>query len=1291
MSLVNKLVRPTTEFLDHLARRIPEALAKGHHRVAQHVHDAADRFDKVEDDLAGRAGQHHGHDQPGHEPHTGPVDGRPGSPAAADGGPGRGGLGPDDPAKAGRPGHEKKCDRDPIDVATGELLLPQVDVQLAGGLPLVVERTHISSYRHGLWFGPTWASTLDQRLQLDAHGVVFASADGMLLVYPVPQANGEVLPVNGPRRPLSWSGEPNTPMRITDPNTGETLVFDDARPAPGVAGGVILRITAVEDRNGRRIDISYTDDAPALITHHGGYRIAIDRHPDLPRVIAFRLLDTNGPGTETTLRRFGYDDAGNLIEVYNSSGLPLRFTYDSRSRITGWTDRSGNHYAYVYDDAGRVVEVSGTNGFLSGTLAYDDATYTTSVTDSLGHTTTYQRNEAYLVIRRTDPLGHTILIGYDELGRVVSLTDEIGRTTRFGLDEHGDPVRINEPDGNVIELGYNELRLLASFKRNGTVFAEFTYDLRGNLLRTTDAAGAETVRQYDEPGRLVSVTDPLGHTRRIETNPAGLITAVTDALGHTARATYDAFGHLAATIDPLGATTRFVRRTEGEITERVHPDGTSETWSYDPDGNLIEQRDQIGAVTRFEIGAFGLLTRRVLPDGEDQRFVYDTEQNLLSVTMNNATWQYRYDAAGRLVGETDFNGRSLTYRLDDAGQLLETDSGGRSTGYAYNLQGELVERRNHDGSATTLGYDDEQGFLTRVASRASVLEYTYDRIGRVLSETVDGRTTSYTYDLLGRRVSRTTPTGLVSTWTYDANNQSVGLSGPLGELAFEYDAGGRETSRRVGADVTLTQSWDACNRLTGQTVRARGEGVQKRTYGYRADGMPNLVTDRLRGRREFELTASGRITRVTAETWSESYAYDPLGNITRARDTRAPDSTTAGDRAYAGSLLRTAGRTAYEYDDQGRLVRRLVRTLSGQRREWRYTWDAEDQLVRADTPDHGSWAYAYDPFGRRTAKWRLGEQDGLDVQETEKVVFAWEGTQLLEQHETSPDGSRRTVTWDWEPGTWRPVSQAERSWDQNRPDVEERFCAIVTDLVDAPSELVTDDGRVVWSADTDLWGRRRRTGADDERSCPLGRPGQYHDDESGLEYNYFRYYDPATGRYLSSDPLGLDAGPNPHAYVPNPLVWIDPLGLARKRQPVGWGGWYGKLQPANWDVPHPLAANNYEINHIPAKDTYLKLGLATDLKEPTGPAIRMDYDDHRKLISTGSGAASDAWRRKQEALIRQGKFDVAMKMDIGVIRKRHGTKYDAAIKEMVDSLPHNKKFQQYLTDNGWEIRYCLLQ
>jgi RHS repeat-associated protein len=106
--------------------------------------------------------------------------------------------------------------------------------------------------------------------------------------------------------------------------------------------------------------------------------------------------------------------------------------------------------------------------------------------------------------------------------------------------------------------------------------------------------------------------------------------------------------------------------------------------------------------------------------------------------------------------------------------------------------------------------------------------------------------------------------------------------------------------------------------------------------------------------------------------------------------------------------------------------------------------------------------------------------------------------------------------------------------------VEEAFHAIVTDLVGGPSRLLAPDGSTVWSRSALLWGEPGRAGD----LMPLRFPGQFADAETGLLYNVFRYYDAVNARYISSDPLGQEPGPNTYAYVTNPTTLTDPLGLS---------------------------------------------------------------------------------------------------------------------------------------------------
>lgn len=135
-------------------------------------------------------------------------------------------------------------------------------------------------------------------------------------------------------------------------------------------------------------------------------------------------------------------------------------------------------------------------------------------------------------------------------------------------------------------------------------------------------------------------------------------------------------------------------------------------------------------------------------------------------------------------------------------------------------------------------------------------------------------------------------------------------------------------------------------------------------------------------------------------------------------------------------------------------------------------------------------------------------------------------------------GDRRTtVAYEYTPGSYRPVVQDRREWlrDALQHEVDRRFRLIVSDLAGSPTELLSPEGEVTWQSRYTLWGGV--AGPDSAATeCLIRFSGQYFDAESGLHYNYFRYYDPVAARYLSPDPLGLAAGPEDYAYVVNPTT-----------------------------------------------------------------------------------------------------------------------------------------------------------
>ncbi|MFJ3665619.1 RHS repeat-associated core domain-containing protein [Streptomyces sp. NPDC090106] len=1034
---------------------------------------------------------------------------------------------------------------DPIDMVSGEMLMYDTDVELPGVLTLALKRTHLSTYREGRWFGRSWASTLDERVELDDQGVLFAAEDSMVLAYPVPRPGETTMPLEGPRWPLEWDGPEHGTLRIHDPALGVTRHFAVV-PEPLPDMPYTLALSALTDRNDNRVDFDRAaDGAPTAVRHSGGYHVEVETADS--RVISLCLRDGAAENGTTTVARYGYsaDIDRNLTEIHNSSGLPLRLAYDDRARVVSWTDRNDSWYRFAYDDEDRCVTGRGADGFLDCVIAYEPDRRRTTYTNSLGHPTRYEYNELLQLVRVTDALQRQEALEWDRYGRLLKQTDPVGRETAYTYDASGNVTSIIGPDGRRATAEYNQWHLPVVTVGGDGAVRTYTYDGRGNRTSVVEPQGAETRFGYGHGGALTSITDPLGATTSIVPDPAGLPLRVTNTAGASVTYTRDAFGRTDTVTDPLGGVTRIAWTPEGRRRERVAADGSVESWRWDGEGNLLAYTDAAGGTTTSTYTHFDRLTSRTGPAGATLRFAHDTELRLTVVTgAHGLTWDYAYDAAGQLVAEEDFDGRSLTYVHDEVGRLVrQTNGAGEVIEYLRDVVGNVVEKRA--GDSTTVFQYDTAGLLREALSPGVRLTLEHDEYGRITEETVNGRTSSFRYDLAGRRTTRVTPSGALSDWSYTPDGLPRELVAFDHALHFGYDAAGRETEIRLGEGLSVHQTWDAMHRMRRQTVvgaAVTGSGATPvdRRYQHGSAG-PVAVSDAEGGSTRYTLDAAGRATGVRAEGWTEGYAYDAGGRLTASHGESA-DGTEERYK-YTGARLTRAGRTRYEYDAQGRVIRRTRRTLSGRRSTWTYTWNAEDRLTALVTPDGTDWRYTYDPLGRRVSKGRL-DPDGEVV---EAVFFVWDGSRLAEEiHDRGP-GDRSSVTWEYSPDSHRPVAQSAREWLRDAPqdEVDRRFRLIVSDLVGTPRELLSPEGEPTWRNRSNLWGEpwEGETAGVSAENCGLRFPGQYFDAESELHYNYFRYYDPYTSRYISPDPLGLAAGPDHYAYVVNPLVWSDPLGL----------------------------------------------------------------------------------------------------------------------------------------------------
>ena len=902
-----------------------------------------------------------------------------------------------------------------------------------------------------------------------------------------------------------------------------------------------------------------------------------------------------GGSRETPLVSYSYDEDGNLAGVVNSSGEPLRFSYDEAARLTGWQDRNGHFYGYGYDDQGRCVRGEGSGQALSGTYRYHPDARVTTWTDVSGAVTIYRLSGCARVAAITDPLGHATGWEHDARGRVTACTDPLGRVTRYRYDTRGNLTTVTRPDGSQVHAEYDERSLPVRLADPAGHTWRQEYDARGNRTRVTAPDGAITRFSYDDYGHLASVTDPAGGVTLVACDRAGLPVEVTGPDGTRARCERDRLGRVSRMTGPDGGITSLTWTPEGRLSSRAFPDGTAEFWNYDGEGNLTRHLSPGAGLTRYEYGPFDQLVAMTGPDGARSEFGYDHALRLTGVVHGGLTWHYDYDLAGRLLAETDYNGATTRYEYDPAGQLTsQLNACGQRITFGYDQLGKVTER-NADGVPATFGYD-VAGRLVYARNPDAEVWLDRDQAARVTTETCNGRTVTSEYDAAGRRQRRITPFGAVTQWDYDQAGQPVLLTAGGHQIRFGYDAAGRETRRELPGGLVLAQAWDQRGRLTVQALTtgsagtaasrglpdppegpfartaasrdlpdlpegpvAGGQVLQRRAYAYSGDGFVTAIDDLLAGSRRFGLDQTGRVTAVNGPGWGESYAYDPAGNVSAATwpaplpggpgampgpAGARPGHDAQGPREVTGTLITRAGNVRYRHDRQGRVIQRQVVRISRKPDTWHYHWDADSRLAAVTTPDHTTWRYRYDPFGRRIAKQRL-TPDGDIAEQTD---FTWDGTVLAEQATTTAQpGQHQVITWDYRPGSFTPLTQAEHTSpgelsEAPQEQIDQRFYSIIADLIGTPAELTAPDGTLAGCQRHTLWGTTvwDPGGA----QTPLRFPGQYADPETGLHYNQHRYYDPAAGSYLTPDPLGLTPAPNPHAYVSNPHVVSDPLGLA---------------------------------------------------------------------------------------------------------------------------------------------------
>ncbi len=276
---------------------------------------------------------------------------------------------------------------------------------------------------------------------------------------------------------------------------------------------------------------------------------------------------------------------------------------------------------------------------------------------------------------------------------------------------------------------------------------------------------------------------------------------------------------------------------------------------------------------------------------------------------------------------------------------------------------------------------------------------------------------------------------------------------------------------------------------------------------------------------------------------------DAMGNVYDS-----PDRT---DRSYGrGGQLREDRKWRYYYDSHGNLVLKTMRRsgpsletgmrdefLAWQSGDYAYTWQGNGMLRSVTRPDGKTVTFKYDALGRRIEKVFDGRVYRY-LWDGDVILHEWDyaeadrpNTVVTETGEVTLDRSEpveNLITWVYDSDSYVPTAKI----------VGDRHYSIISDYIGRPVQAYDDNGNIIWQADYDIYGNVRNLHGS-RQFIPFRQLGQYEDEETGLYYNRFRYYDPRIGNYISQDPIRL-AGGNPtlYGYVEDCNKLVDILGFA---------------------------------------------------------------------------------------------------------------------------------------------------
>jgi RHS repeat-associated protein len=743
---------------------------------------------------------------------------------------------------------------------------------------------------------------------------------------------------------------------------------------------------------------------------------------------------------------------------------------------------------------------------------------------------------------RTD-LSDITRYAYDAQGNLITVTNALGQVTKLAnFDPYGHAQTVTDPNGVMATLAYTPEGWLAS-STIGSSTTVYSYNAVGDVLQITYADGNTLAFTYDDARRLIAIRNRLGESVLYTLDAMGnrIVERVLDSsstLVKQQRQTFDELGRLIKSLGDGNQTQRYGYDLNDNRNSSITPRSNQTLKSFDGLNRVTKVTDPLGGITALSYNADDQITKVIDPRG--------------------VTTQYTYDLLGNVIKRLSPDTGTTTFVYDTGGNMTQsTDARGVVTNYTYDALNRLTAKTFPATPAlnVTLGYDQTIngnkgiGRLTRLQDSGGALSYTYDAQGNLVSQVrtlpvssiTATETLTYSYDKANNLSKLNYGTGISTAYTRNSAAQVTGLKLTIGAntvtLAggITYQPFGPVKTLTWGNGVTLTRTYDTDYQLSSQTT-----GSWKSTYNFDLDGNISQANHSLWGAVQYQYDTLGRLRQEQTSNTLKSYTLDATGNRTKRVTTATATNTVTNTQSliYASdsNRLTTVNGLALTYDAAGNQI---------QHDALRYSYDNQGRLSEVYQASMQKVAdYKYNALGQRTLK-RIFDPTSQVLLSTTTFLYGQGGEALGETIYTAAGVKTSGQYWLWLDGM--PLGQLNVNFASDGTISSNNLLFLHPDHLNTPRLATNNVQTLVWSWNSDAYG----VGAPNEdvdgdskpMSVALRFPGQMYDATSRLSYNYYRDYNAETGRYVQSDPIGLNGGINTYGYVGgNPLSYIDSKG-----------------------------------------------------------------------------------------------------------------------------------------------------